>query len=75
LIFYTAKQFIKSDFLIREFYGRMPSSEMLHCVALVKTDVKEERSASIIRATRIGERGTKLAVTLRRNNMSVLTKL
>jgi hypothetical protein len=47
---------------------------MLRRVALVKTDVSEERSASIIRVTRIGELGTSLAVTsnrrtLRRNTM------
>jgi hypothetical protein len=41
-------------------------------VALVKTDVSEESSASIIRVIRIGELGTTLAVTsnrymLRRN--------
>jgi hypothetical protein len=40
----------------------MPSSGMLHRMALVKTDVSEERSA-FIRATRIGELGTALAVT------------
>jgi hypothetical protein len=43
-------------------------------VVLVRTDVSEERSASIIRMTRIGELGTTLAVTsnrrkLRRNNL------
>jgi hypothetical protein len=32
-------------------------------VALVKTDVSEELSASFIRVTRIGELGTTLAVT------------
>jgi hypothetical protein len=32
-------------------------------VALVRTDVSEELSASFIRVTRIGERGTTLAVT------------
>jgi hypothetical protein len=36
---------------------------MLHRVALVRTDVLEELSASIIRVTRIGELGTTLAVT------------
>jgi hypothetical protein len=40
----------------------MPSSGMLHHVALVRTDVSEELSGSIIRVTRIGELGT-LAVT------------
>jgi hypothetical protein len=41
-----------------ELLRRMPSSGMLHRVALVRTDVSEERSASIIRVTRIGELGT-----------------
>jgi hypothetical protein len=41
----------------------MVSSEMLRHVALVRIDVSEERSASFIRVTRIGELGT----TLRRN--------
>jgi hypothetical protein len=40
----------------------MPSSGMLRRVALVRTDVLEELSASIIRVTRIGELGT-LAIT------------
>jgi hypothetical protein len=44
---------------------RMPSSGMLRRVALVRTDVSEELSASIIRVTRIGELGT-LAVTSNR---------
>jgi hypothetical protein len=49
---------------------------MLRRVALVRSDVSEERSASIIRVTRIGELGTTLAVTsnrstLRRNTNSV----
>jgi hypothetical protein len=41
----------------------MVSSGMLRRVALVRTDVAEERIASFIRVTRIGELGTTLAVT------------
>jgi hypothetical protein len=41
----------------------MSSSGMLRCVALVRTNVSEELSASIIRVTRIGDLGTTLAVT------------
>jgi hypothetical protein len=36
---------------------------MLHRVALVRTDVSEELSASFIRVTGLGELGTTLAVT------------
>jgi hypothetical protein len=59
---------------------RMLSSWMLRCVALVRTVVSEERSAYIIRVTRIGELRT-LAVTsnlmmeaLRSSETLVLTK-
>jgi hypothetical protein len=50
----------------------MPSSGILRQLALAKTEVSEELSASIIRVTRIGELRTTLAVTsnrraLRRN--------
>jgi hypothetical protein len=53
---------------------RMASSGMLRRVALVRTDVLEELSASFIRVTRICELETTLAVTsnrrtLRRNNV------
>jgi hypothetical protein len=53
----------------------MVSSGTLRRVALVRTDVSEELSASFIRVTRIGELGTTLAVssnrrTLRRNSIS-----
>jgi hypothetical protein len=34
---------------------------MLHCVALVRTDISDELNASFIRVTRIGELGTTLA--------------
>jgi stage III sporulation protein SpoIIIAA len=37
---------------------RMPSSGILRRVALVRTDVSEERSGSLITVTRIGELGT-----------------
>jgi hypothetical protein len=41
----------------------MVSSGVLGRVALIRTDVWEEISASFIRVTRIGELGTMLAVT------------
>jgi hypothetical protein len=43
--------------------SRMASSGILRLVALVRTEVSEELSASIIRVTRIGELRTTLAVT------------
>jgi hypothetical protein len=48
----------------------MPSSGMLRRVALVRTDVSEELSASIISVTRIGELGTMLAVASNRRTVS-----
>jgi hypothetical protein len=45
---------------------RMPSSGILRRVAIVRTDVSEESSASIIRVARLGELGTMLAVTRNR---------
>jgi hypothetical protein len=41
----------------------MASCGILRCVALVRTDVSEKLSASIIRVTRIGDLETMLAVT------------
>jgi hypothetical protein len=42
---------------------------MLRRVALVRTDVTEELSASFIRVTRIGELGTTLAVPSNRRTL------
>jgi hypothetical protein len=42
---------------------------MLRCVALVITDVPEERNASFIRVTKIGELGRTLAVTSNRRKL------
>jgi hypothetical protein len=47
----------------------MASSGMLRRVALVRTDVSEEISASFVRATRIGELGTTLDVTSNRRTL------
>jgi hypothetical protein len=52
----------------------MASSGMLRRVALVRTDVSEELSASFIRVTRIGELGTTLAVTSNRRTLRRNTK-
>jgi hypothetical protein len=42
---------------------------MLRRVALVRTDVSEEPSASFVRVTRIGELGTTLAITSNRRTL------
>jgi hypothetical protein len=46
---------------------------MLRRVALVRTDVSEEHSASFIRVTRIGELETTLAVTSNRRTLQRYT--
>jgi hypothetical protein len=52
----------------------MMSSGMLRRVALVRTDVSEEHSASFIRVTRTCEQGTALAVTSNRHTLRRNTK-
>jgi hypothetical protein len=49
--------------------GKMVSSGMLRSVALARTDVSEDLSASFIRVKRIGELGTTLAVTSNRSKL------
>jgi hypothetical protein len=48
----------------------MVSSGILRRVALVRTDVSEKLSASLIRVTRIDELGTTLAVTSNRRTLA-----
>jgi hypothetical protein len=50
----------------------MVPSGVLRLVALVRTDVSEELSASFISVTRIGELGTALAVTSNRRTLVFL---
>jgi hypothetical protein len=52
----------------------MASSGMLRRVALVRTDISKELSASIIRVARIGELGITLAVTSNRRTLRINTK-
>jgi hypothetical protein len=47
----------------------MASSGMLRHVAVLRTDVSEELSASFIRVTRIGELGTAVDVTSNRRTL------
>jgi hypothetical protein len=47
----------------------MVSSEMLHRVALVRTDASEELSVAFVRVTKIGELGTTLSVTSNRRTL------
>jgi hypothetical protein len=49
----------------------MSSSEMLHCVVLVRTDVSEELSPSTIRVTIIVEQGTLAVASNRRTLQNV----
>jgi hypothetical protein len=52
---------------------RMVSSGTLRRAALVRIDVSQELSASIIRVTRFGELGTTLAVTINRRTLRRIT--
>jgi hypothetical protein len=63
LFYLLSFEILQSDEMINE---RMPYSVMLRHVALMGTDVSEERIVSIIRVTRIGERRTMLAATSNR---------
>jgi hypothetical protein len=56
-------------------HWRLPSSGMLRRMALVRTDVSEEPSASFISVTTIGELGTTLAVTSNRLTLRKNTRL
>jgi hypothetical protein len=62
VVLYINKAFTQSSTNGVQFYSRMPSSEMLRPVALLKIDVPEESIAYIIRVTRVGELGTTLSV-------------
>jgi hypothetical protein len=53
----------------------MASNGMLRRVALVRIDVSEEHSSSIIRVTRIGDLGTTLAKTSNRRTLRSNNKL
>jgi hypothetical protein len=50
----------------------MASSGMLRRVTLVRTEVSEQLSASIIRVTRIGELGTLAVTSIRRRLRSLV---
>jgi hypothetical protein len=50
-------------------HRRMASSGMLRRLALVRINVSEERSASFLRVTKVGEIGTTLGVTSNRRTL------
>jgi hypothetical protein len=63
------------DISIKLISWRIVPSGILRLVALVRTDVSEELSASFIRVTRIGVLGTILAVTSNRRTLRRNTTL
>jgi hypothetical protein len=71
IFFYTAQPVnVMHDLRFsRRWLRRMPSSVMWRRVALVRTDVSEEHSASIIRVTIMGELGATLTVTGNRRKL------
>jgi hypothetical protein len=79
---FTASKVVQDTDVIKQGLGvglqgtrwPMVSSGMLRRVALVRSDVSEELSASFIRATRIGELGTPLTVTSNRRTLRRNTK-
>jgi hypothetical protein len=54
--------------------GKYCHEGMLRHVALVRTDISEEPSASVIRMTRVGKLGTMLAITSNRHMLQRNTK-
>jgi hypothetical protein len=58
-------------------HTKMPSSRMIRSVALLRTDVSEDCSASIIRVTKISELGTLAVIsngrTLRRTTITAIS--
>jgi hypothetical protein len=68
--FFVFKKLLK----LRNIAGsRMASSGMLRPVALLRTDFSGELSASIIKVTKIGELGIRLAVTINRRTPLLVT--
>jgi hypothetical protein len=53
----------------------MVSSGMLRRVALLRTDVSEELSASFIKVTRISKLGTMLVTTMKTSNLKQISSL
>jgi hypothetical protein len=70
----TPCSFVDKMCLKRKILRRMAFSGILRRLALVRTDISEELSASFIRVPRIGELGTTVAVTSNRRTLRRNTK-